>query len=413
MTAKNACADSFSDAPLKLNSNRAVLGFAALLLAGLAAHVLTISGGGWRMAALAFTGAAIGFALFRSTFGFSGAFRALIAERNAEAFKAHALLLGFAALLMLPLIGLGEVFGQRIGGPSTPIGVTFATGAALFGIGMQLAGGCSSGTMFALGGGNLKFIAVLVFFIIGSTFGALHMDWWWKLPALEPVVLHRTYGWAVSLAVILAASAAMWAFGARYSKAAAADATDAKRPLFCRVAYGPWPLAWGALAIAALNALTLVLSGRPWGETAAFALWGSKIVAATGLDDPEFWTYWGRPDFENQLGASIFTDVVSVMNIAVLLGATAAAALSQTFNPRTGGDWRAWIAAILGGLLMGYGARLSNGCNISAYFSSVSTANLSGFAWLAFALIGCYAGVKLRPLFGLSGIKPEDTPVSC
>jgi uncharacterized membrane protein YedE/YeeE len=90
------------------------------------------------------------------------------------------------------------------------------------------------------------------------------------------------------------------------------------------------------------------------------------------------------------------------MDMAIILGAAFAASLSRAFRPTLGGGLRPWTAAILGGLLMGYGARLSNGCNISAYFSSLAAGNASGWLWLAAALAGCWIGLKLRPLFGLS-----------
>jgi hypothetical protein len=60
------------------------------------------------------------------------------------------------------------------------------------------------------------------------------------------------------------------------------------------------------------------------------------------------------------------------------------------------------LAAILGGLLMGYGARLAFGCNIGAFFSGVASFSLHGWLWIVFALLGTWIGVKLRPLFGLS-----------
>ena len=52
---------------------------------------------------------------------------------------------------------------------------------------------------------------------------------------------------------------------------------------------------------------------------------------------------------------------------------------------------------------MGYDARLAFGCNIGAFFSGVASFSLHGWLWIAFALLGTWAGVKLRPLFGLSG----------
>lgn len=46
---------------------------------------------------------------------------------------------------------------------------------------------------------------------------------------------------------------------------------------------GSWPLVYGALALAALSVLTLVLAGRPWGETSGFTLRASKMLPVPGV----------------------------------------------------------------------------------------------------------------------------------
>jgi hypothetical protein len=48
-------------------------------------------------------------------------------------------------LLFAPLLMVGEVFGQRLAGAVAPASVQVAIGSALFGLGMQLGGGCGSG----------------------------------------------------------------------------------------------------------------------------------------------------------------------------------------------------------------------------------------------------------------------------
>jgi hypothetical protein len=61
---------------------------------------------------------------------------------------------------------------------------------------------------------------------------------------------------------------------------------------------------------------------------------------------------------------------------------------------------------------MGYGARLSYGCNIGAYFSGIASGSLHGWLWIVCALAGNWAGVWLRPLFGMaverSTVKPQQ-----
>ena len=58
--------------------------------------------------------------------------------------------------------------------------------------------------------------------------------------------------------------------------------------------------------------------------------------------------------------------------------------------------------SVLGGLMLGYGARLAYGCNIGAFFSGVASTSLHGWVWILFAVIGNVVGVRLRPWFGLS-----------
>jgi uncharacterized membrane protein YedE/YeeE len=383
--------------------NTAALVAAASLLAALAWGALATKGADWRMPALTAVGGLIGFALYRASFGFSAAFRALIEDRNPYAFRAHAVLIGLATLAMLPLISAGELFGFKFFGPATTIGPSFMLGALMFGVGMQIGGGCASGTLFGLGGGNLKLAGTLAGFVAGSAIGASHMEYWWSLPAVEPVVLQNAIGLAPALAVQAATLGLLFWLATRFGRPLARDPVEEGRPMLARLVAGRWPLIWGAVALALLNVATLVLSSRPWGETAAFVLWGSRIGDALGLTDAAFWLYWQRPGFTEQLEGPLLADVTTVMDIAIVLGAVFAAALSRGFRMTLGGGFRPWTGAILGGLLMGYGARLSNGCNISAYFSSLAAGNASGWLWLAVALAGCWIGLKLRPLFGLGG----------
>ena len=50
------------------------------------------------------------------------------------------------------------------------------------------------------------------------------------------------------------------------------------------VVYTRWNDKVVALLLAGLNALTLFVSGGAWGVTFAFALWGSKLLDAIGVD---------------------------------------------------------------------------------------------------------------------------------
>ena len=177
-----------------------------------------------------------------------------------------------------------------------------------------------------------------------------------------------------------------------------------------RVMSGPWPLVAGAVGLALANFATLALAGRPWGITSGFALWGSKAAAMIGFE-PTGWTYWSSPARHASLMGSVFEDTTSVMNFGILLGALMASGLAGRFKPVWSVSRRSLAAAIGGGLLLGYGARLAYGCNIGAYFSGVASGSLHGWLWLVAAFAGSVVGTRLRPTCDLV-VERTQTPTS-
>ena len=122
---------------------------------------------------------------------------------------------------------------------------------------------------------------------------------------------------------------------------------------------------------------------------------------AVGVDVAR-WPYWTAPAQAASLKASVLTDVASVMDVGIILGALAAAAAAGRFAPTWRVPMRSLAAAIVGGLLLGYGARIAYGCNIGAYFSGIASGSVHGWVWLPAAFTGNMFGTRLRPLFGLS-----------
>jgi hypothetical protein len=59
-----------------------------------------------------------------------------------------------------------------------PISLATALGAFTFGIGMVISGGCASGTFMRIGEGFQLQVITLIFFIVGSLWGARDYQWW-------------------------------------------------------------------------------------------------------------------------------------------------------------------------------------------------------------------------------------------
>ena len=89
------------------------------------------------------------------------------------------------------------------------------------------------------------------------------------------------------------------------------------------------------------------------------------------------------------------------MDFGIIIGAMLAAGAAGRFGRLGRLPYRSFLAAVIGGLLMGYGARLAFGCNIGAFFGGVVSASLHGWLWFVAAMAGCTIGVRLRPAFGL------------
>lgn len=383
-----------------------VVAVAALTLAGGAAWVGGAVSG--RQAALYLLGGALGLVLYHALFGFTSAFRVFIADRRGAGLRAQMVMLAVACVLFFPVLAAGSLFGSPVSGLVAPAGTSVVVGAFLFGIGMQLGGGCASGTLYTVGGGSTRMVVTLAFFIAGSVLGAWHLPWWQTMPSLPATSLIKLWGWPLALAAHLAVFAAVYALTRVLEQRRHGRLLE--RPvegrLSARLLRGPWPLVWGAVALALLNFATLALAGRPWGITSAFALWGAKGLALTGIDVAA-WPFFQAPAQAKALQTSVLADVTSVMDIGIILGALLAAGLAGKFAPVWHLPWRSLAAAVIGGLLLGYGSRLAYGCNIGAYFSGIASGSLHGWLWIVLALAGNWAGTALRPLFGL---EVERTP---
>lgn len=372
-----------------------------------AAAALFVVGGvlaadSWRAVALFVIGAALGGALVLSTFSFAAAHRQLLLWRRGEGAHGQLLMLAVATVIFAPALAAGEFYGTSLSGSAAPVGVSVAVGAFMFGVGMQLAGGCGSGTLFALGSGSTRMILVLLFFCAGGFAASLSMTWWENMPSAPPIVLGQSIGWLQAAAVQIAFIALLSAI----LRLQASASVGRPFPRGRQWIYGPWPLAFGAIMLALLNLATLLVAGHPWSITWAFTLWGAKGARLFGWD-PRADTFWTGEFQGRALEASILDDVTSIMDIGTILGALFAAGLAGRFVLRWRLAPRPAIAALLGGALMGYGARIAYGCNIGAFFSGVASTSLHGWLWIAAALVGSTVGIRLRPLFALSDGPPQ------
>ncbi len=391
-----------------INVRPAMISF-ALIVIGIFYLNGAVSG---KQAALWVVGALLGATLYHSAFGFTSAWRVFISDRRGAGLRAQMFMLALGCLLFFPILANGSLWGQNVSGFVSPPGTSVVVGAFIFGIGMQLGGGCASGTLYTVGGGSTRMIITLLGFIVGSVVGAAHLSWWASRPSFAPYSIVQEWGAPSALVASLVlfvgiALFTIWAEKRRHGSLISSATSAGQARGWGRLLSGPWPLIIGSVLLVLLNFATLALAGRPWGVTSAFALWGSKALMAVGYD-VSTWDFWQGPAAKS-LAAPVSNDITSVMDIGIVLGALLAASLAGKFAPVWKIPARSIIAAIAGGLLLGYGSRLAFGCNIGAYFSGILSGSLHGWLWLLAAFAGNVLGTRLRPLFGLAVEKTRLT----
>ncbi|MEH6404903.1 MAG: YeeE/YedE family protein [Sneathiella sp.] len=384
---------------LPLNKNRH---FALSIMGGaiiLAAFLLSMSDG--NNAWLFVVALLMGVSLYHASFGFSAAYRNLFRKGDTRGVDGQIVLLAVTMILFGPVLMKGEMFGQSLGGAIAPVGIGMAFGAFLFGIGMQLGGACASGTLYTAGSGNPRMMLVLVFFCIGAFWGSLDLGWWQELPGIGAVSLADKWGWEVvfpsQLGVLLLLYAGLHVLRRKRQKR---RPQSSEQPLFKRLIQGPWPLIWGGISLGFLNLVTLLSAGHPWSITWGFTLWGAKAATLLGWN-PMTSDFWASGFQQQALQQYLWQDTTSVMNFGILCGATLAMLLAGRKAAAMSRKWRPIAAAILGGLMLGYGARIAYGCNIGAFISGAASTSLHGWVWILCALPGNWLGMHLRRPFQL------------
>ncbi|CDX00278.1 hypothetical protein DesLBE_3111 [Desulfitobacterium sp. LBE] len=151
---------------------------------------------------------------------------------------------------------------------------------------------------------------------------------------------------------------------------------------------GPWAYWVGAVVLAILNMLVLVIRKRPWGITTNIEEWSVWIGSKIGLVN----------NIDINLKQLVLSDG-TYLNLGVILGAFWAtlAASQARFHPIK--DKKFAISALIGGILMGYGARVAYGCNIGLVLNGIASSSLSGWIFAVAVFMGAWLGAKLLVRF--------------
>ncbi|HSH29922.1 MAG TPA: YeeE/YedE family protein [Thiohalobacter sp.] len=125
-----------------------------------------------------------------------------------------------------------------------------------------------------------------------------------------------------------------------------------------------------------------------WYITTQEAQWGAWAMDKAGIEMTDN-IFFG---LENGIPNPII-NAPGWMSIGIIFGAAIIALTRREFKWKVPSLETAMFA-IIGGALMGLGARIAMGCNIGAFFATVTNGDLSGWVFLAGMAAGGWLGVK-------------------
>jgi uncharacterized membrane protein YedE/YeeE len=361
-------------------------------------------------------GIALGVTLQRGRFCFAGAFRDLYLMRNGTMMRA--ILVGLA--IATPLFALLQAravpnpsFGALpTGAHVVPLGLHLVVGGLLFGVGMVVAGGCVSGTLYRIGEGYLASWASLAGILLGLQLAAYTWNTWWTavIQYAPSVWLPSAFGYggatAVSLVGLAAAFVAvlwwenrgdagppMQSFGGRAAPAPRGLAAQLAA-LRASVVVKGWPPLAAATALAGIS-VAAYLVDHPLGVTGELAAWANRGASLVGLPAPALLGADGLAGCNLVLEKLGLINEFTMLDGGLVIGALIAALAAGEFKLRAPRQRRRYLQSFGGGSLMGYGAGIGVGCTLGAFFSAIPSLGLNGWLFGLALLAGAGLGTQV------------------
>lgn len=156
------------------------------------------------------------------------------------------------------------------------------------------------------------------------------------------------------------------------------------KKLWQKIFHDPWAYWVGAVVLAIFNILVLVVRRQPWGVTTNIEAWAEWIGMNTGVLQDQGVT------FQHLIQSS-----GTYLNLGVILGAFWATLAASQARFRPIRHKKYIVSALIGGALMGYGARIAYGCNIGGLLNGIASSSLTGWIFAGAVFGGTWLGAKI------------------
>lgn len=152
----------------------------------------------------------------------------------------------------------------------------------------------------------------------------------------------------------------------------------------------PWTLKQGAVVLCLLFTLLMGVTKSGWGVSTPLGLWFGKALVVFGISPESLASFTKQsPEF---FTVPFFEHGSSVQNFGIVVGTAiyllTAGKFRTTFVSELKISKKEALLFALGGITMGLGTRMANGCNAGALYTSIAHFSLSGWLFLIFMVIG-------------------------
>lgn len=381
-------------------------------------------------------GLGLGYALSRAYLGFAGSVNRAYNTGSTKLMRTLMLLfVGTAAAVaaMLMFRDPAAEFGLWI----NPINLGLLIGGLMFGFGMSFTTCCASGVLTDLVTETPKAFVTLIFFGLGVFVGfpvQKSQSWvttsWFSSGERFPngVFMPDWFaggpanGYLGALLVTILFAGIVWALSIWYEKKRLnagrlgyvpaekrqerQESIDPKKfKLFSKDTYyhvfsKPWSLRTGAVVIMLIFISMMAVTGSGWGASTPFGHWFGRVLRVFGVSTETLTNFTGHG--EQAFAAPFFEIPINVQNIGIIIGTLVYFLTSGQLAETNGANWRipGWqfLLFAMGGFFMGFGTRLSNGCNVGALYTPIANFSLSGWIWFVVMVLGGFLGNTVQKM---------------
>lgn len=382
-----------------------------------------------------FVGLSLGYTLMRSAFGFAGSVNRAYNTGSTRLMKTL-MYMFLASSIMTAAILYASGDASQYGLWVNQINLGLLLGGIIFGFGMSFSMCCASGVLTDMVDGTTRALITILFFGIGVFIGfplqktqSWISDTWFHTETFKKgVFFPDLFKWdgmdgylgSIILTAILCGIVIYLSRlyenkrrqnntytgviseklqdEAKKEEILVNEGKSEDKGIFYRLFVKPWSLAFGATVITGIFTTLMIVTKSGWGASTPYGYWFGRLLRLFGVSAESLaaFTHQATGPFT----MPFFKNGMNVQNISIIIGAAIALLLAGNFAKSMKAGFKVSGKEVLiyavGGLLMGFGTRLGNGCNVGALYTPIANFSLSGWIYLVVLVTGGVLGNMVK-----------------